>query len=507
LLAFLEDVDPTVPRYQINQRADVLLHKYVGREEAMFTDLREEYLDRLPQPPIHDVPSLQGPKEQEHLFPVYSTDEQTERLRPVVQSLLKECNPKGDGSGWSELAVTQLLLEHEGREHNLIAELRTRLEQQKEKNAKQLAVHPSSSCSPLPEHDYDMSAVFRPPLEALMQEFFPERIGEVENLLREYSGREAQMFAEVRNAATQNGYWEKKEAVVQRKKVLIAQLARSYSPERKKQEQEVAEKQKVGDEGRTKEQLALQKKLEKNTEGIREKKRGEHMDGLLLAFSNLDPTAGHRLSVQVQNAHVLRKELENQALWDAKKIQMRADALSDGERKLAHAEFLRFKKQRAAAISNDTVSVRRLHFKDFGGIESWQLCQNLEQSKWYGTCKVTEEGSLIAKSKAFEFTLHGLSPLPIAKNGDTFDYQAQGSYSIGGEPKQRCAVLMLNKIDKTWNVKHNEPPNFDLVFGTIKIFFEAVLYTKNRMLSGNMFKRPAPKKQVFSSSDSDALYL
>jgi hypothetical protein len=124
--------------------------------------------------------------------------------------------------------------------------------------------------------------------------------------------------------------------------------------------------------------------------------------------------------------------------------------------RLEAADKAKNRKAKAAAVSKDIAAIRRLHFKDFGGLANWQVCQGLEQSVWAGMCKVA------GVSKEFRFTLHGLSPLPVAKTGDTMDYQAQGSYSIDGEQKKRCAVVLLNKVEKTWNLISNEPPNFDV---------------------------------------------
>jgi hypothetical protein len=327
LLTFLQGLDPTVPRYQINVRMDELLHQYAGREDAMFAALRAEYVDRLPQPPVHDVPSLQGLNEQEHLFPVYSTHEQIDRLRPVVKGLLQECNPGGDGSEASESVVSQLLLDHEGREHNLIADLQAKIDERKQRERREkkegqeqapqqeppqhLVVHPQSQ-----KQLSDNSVVFKPALQAMMQEFFPERLGEVDDLLHEYAGREAQMFTDVRNSAAQTGFWEKKAADEQDRAVLIARVARNHSPERRREKaEEEAVLQAMADEGKTLEQVAREEKLQKKVSGLQKEKQEKHMDGLLIAFSNLDPTMGHRLSVQIETAHVVRKEREDEAKW------------------------------------------------------------------------------------------------------------------------------------------------------------------------------------------------
>jgi hypothetical protein len=41
------------------------------------------------------------------------------------------------------------------------------------------------------------------------------------------------------------------------------------------------------------------------------------------------------------------------------------------------------------------------------------------------------------------------------------------------------------------------------VFGTIDLFFEAILYTKKNMLTGNVFKRPAPKREQAGGGEAD----
>jgi hypothetical protein len=326
----LTGFNPDVRKAEVEKRIDELVRQYPGREAEMFAALREEFKDRVLHPPVHVIPLLEGAREH-HLFPVYSVEDQVERLKPVLQHMLETTNPC---LAVSPEAMTQLLEEHQGHEEDLFANI-SQQSCAKEENS---LSDSSTSCDP--------SSPFRAPLIELINEFFPERVGEVNALLEKYSGREVQMFATLRNDAALSGHWQRKREADDARRAAVKRVAAATRAAR-------------AAKSHPKKQKLSPKKQAVPNDNRQAGGQAEHMEGLVIAFNHLDPSPNRRLSMQMKHAHAIRHERHEMARRGKKMARNRAALQQRAE----EVERLMERKRRQGILAIETTAVRRIHMQ------------------------------------------------------------------------------------------------------------------------------------------------